>query len=199
MKLKNIVFLIPVILTISCGLSGGSIPADHYYRLPEIAAEKSNEFKINNFLLNPVKVEGLYYERAILYVEQLNPLEVKRYHYHYWVETPAKLTQKYVQRYLLQTGTAKNLTFNAANQAATVQADITIANFERIIQAKKVYALVSLRISLKSNKDSKSDFSQLYTEKVQAESIDMHATVKAFGQALNKIMSKLVANLDKIK
>jgi len=179
----------------SCSFSGGQIPADHYYRLPEASVEKNTAFKVNHFLLNPVKAEGLYYERSILYVEASAPLEVKRYHYHYWVETPAKLVRKYAQSYLSQAGTISNMSVNVSSHPADIETDITITNFERIVEPGAVQSLISLRISVKYQKDPERDFSKLYTAKVNAESSVMHATAAAFGKALNEIMGLFVTDL----
>jgi len=194
-SLKNFIPIIWVMLIVSCSFSGGKIPADHYYRLAEASVEKNSVFKVNNFLLNPVKVEGLYHERSILYVEESAPLELKRYHYHYWVETPAKLVGKYVQSYLLQTGISNNVSFNVTSHPADIETDITITNFERIIAQGSVQSLISLRMSVKYSENTKQNFSKLYTAKVTADSSAMHATAEAFGKALNEIMDLFVADL----
>jgi ABC-type uncharacterized transport system auxiliary subunit len=179
----------------SCGFSAGPIPADHYYRLPEAVAKKLNQPVVESFLLNPVKVEGLYHERSILYVQRAAPLEVQRYHYHYWVEPPAKLVRKYMQKYLSAAGISRNLLLNVSSYSADIEADITIVNFERIVAQGGAQILVGLQIEIKYNKDSTRVSSHYYSAKVTAKSSSLHATVEAFGQALNKIMHAFVNDL----
>jgi len=192
---KNFTLLILVMFTVSCSFSGGQIPADHYYRLPEALVEKLNTPKFEHLLLNPVKVEGLYHERSILYVEQATPLEVKRYHYHYWVETPARLVGKYAQTYLSHSGVTRELSLNASSDPADVETNITIKNFERIVNLQGAQILISLQIAVKYKDNLKSGFSKNYVMKVAAESNSMYASVEAFGLALNQIMASFLNDL----
>jgi len=192
---KNLILLMLVMLTVSCSFSGGQIPADHYYRLPEAVVEKLDTPKFEHLLLNPVKVEGLYHERSILYVEQVRPLEVKRYHYPYWVETPARMVGKYAHTYLSQSGITCDLLLNASSYPADIETNITIKNFERIVNQQGAQILISLQITVKNNENSKSGFSKNYVMNVEAESKSMYASVEAFGRALNQIMASFLSDL----
>jgi ABC-type uncharacterized transport system auxiliary subunit len=196
-SLKIITLIFCVIAIASCSFSGGQIPADHYYRLPEALVEKNDQFKFDSFLLNPVRVEGLYHERSILYVEKPSPLEVKRYHYHYWVETPAKLIRKYAYSYLSKSGISRKVSLITNSQSADVETDITIVNLERIMDQGSAQILISLRLSAKYGEGSQGRFNRLYTETVKVDSNAMHATIEAFGSGLNQIMDKFVADLRK--
>ena len=112
-----------------------AVQADRFVCLPAgavVAQAPKQLFK--KILIRPVQVEGLYHERSMLYVEEHAPLEVKRYHYHYWVETPARLVQKHMQKYLLASGIANDVTLNPSYESADIEIIPVITGFERLIQ-----------------------------------------------------------------
>lgn len=195
MKLNFILLMLITMVLSSCSFSGAKIPSDHYYRLPEVDTKKQTTKIFETILVNAVKVEGLYHERSILYVEQKAPLEVKRYHYHYWVETPAKLIRKYVQNHLLQSGLVDNVLVSASRHVKYLETDITIHRFERNLNQGGVQILVSLQMSANNTQDQAELLNKLYSAKVNAHSDSMHATAEAFGQALNQIMLEFTADL----
>lgn len=195
MILKSVILLVCIVSMVSCGFSGGQIPADHYYRLPEAAASKSIASVFKNLKINPVKVEGLYHERSILYVEKLSPLEVKRYHYHYWVETPEKLVHKFARQYLLQSGISQNILNSASHSVPDVEVAMTITHFERIIDHEGAQILINLNVSVSGNHLLMQEFSRPYTAKVKAADNTMHTTVEGFGLALNDIMAAFLKDL----
>ena len=197
MIFKGFMLLVCVLLTVSCGLPGGEIPADHYYRLPDAQAEKLSTPVVENLLFNPVRVEGLYHERSILYVEQSAPLEIKRYHYHYWVETPAKLVQKYIHSYLYQSNISRHILANVSDVRPDIETDMTITQFERIVDQGNDQIVVNLKVSVKNNKDSNKGFTKDYTSKVEVGAGTMYATVEGFGVALNDIMTNFINDLNK--
>lgn len=168
-------YLIIVLLLSGCGFSGGSIPADHYYRLPEVATVAP----VKSVMVKSVQADGMYNERALLFVEKNKPLELQRYNYHFWAQTPARMLQTYLQTCLggVEAGSA------AANQS-NIQLSPVIESFERILENNQAQVVVRLRMNQRS-----------YTQTVTAESMDMHATIAAYGFAMQKICAAVAQDL----
>ncbi len=191
MIIKKIILLLGLIYLNGCSISGGTIPSDHFYRLPEINAQ-SVTGQPQILIIKPVRVDGLYHERAILYVDQSEPLEIKRYSYHYWVETPASLIHKYLNGYFKQSV----LTHEQPEQkAAHIVLKPTLLNYERIVSDGQADAFVKLHIDLQSSTLKDESFSRTYEARVRASSMTMHDTIGAFGKALDQITKELVNDL----
>lgn len=185
-NIKTIALLLCSISLTGCGISGGTIPQDHFYRLPAIeAVSQTNQ---QHIIIKPVRVNGLYHERAMLYVDQDQPLELKRYHYHYWVETPASLIHKSLSAYL---ATDKQANVKEIN----IELIPTLLNFERLLSPGKAEAYIKLHIQVNNLNHPEKSFSKTYEAKVASSSMIMHDTANAFGEALDEIAKALVGNI----
>ncbi|HEY9051885.1 MAG TPA: hypothetical protein VIQ03_10105, partial [Gammaproteobacteria bacterium] len=163
----------------ACSISGGTIPSDHFYRLPAINIESVSNLP-QAIKIKPVKVDGLYHERNILYVDQNEPLEVKRYSYHYWVETPASLIHKSLSAYL-----SVNKQVDA--KAAIIELIPTLLNFERLVSPGKAEAYIKFHIEVNHLSQPGRSFTKTYEARIASSSMNMHDTVSAFGEALGEI------------
>lgn len=170
--MKPIWLVLLMWLLSACSFSSGNLPADHFYRLPAPAAV-TTAMPVS---IDSVRAEGIYNERALLFVETARPLELHRYDYHFWAQTPAKLTQSYLTACLA----------NPAADKATSVKKLTpvIESFERVLDSGKAQALIKLRIN-----------QRVYEAKVTADSMDMHATVAAYGQAMQIICEAIARDI----
>ena len=184
-----------VIFLTGCGLPSSQVPTDHYYRLPQAQVAKKAEARFERILIRPVQVQGLYHERTILYVEQQSPLEIKRYNYHYWVETPARLVQKHIKRYLKKSAIATTVTTTTSHQQASVEITPIIVGFERVVDGDQFNNLVSLQFEVRYADTEKELWSKTYKALVESTSSSMHTTAAGFGQALDQIMAQLLSEL----
>lgn len=195
--IKSLTVLCLCLISAACSFTGSKIPGDHYYRLPDAKFEKMSSPDIESLLIKPVMVEGLYHERSILYVDHSSPLEMKRYHYHYWVNTPAKIVHQYLFNALDQSGISKHLVKKTSKASAVNNIDITITHFERLMQADQIEVLLSLQVSIENTDSASGANIHHYSAKKSVSSNDMHATVEAFGEAMNDITHLLIEDLSK--
>ena len=166
--MKKLWLLVFVLMLSACGFSAGNIPADHFYRLP--SPVPVNVVKAVN--VKSVQADGIYNERAILFVDKNYPLELNRYSYHFWAQNPSQLARIYLQGCLTDSGSAKSMD----ETRKVVQLSPVIESFERVLQNGQSEAVVKLRIS-----------QRVYEARVSSKTMEMHATVDAFGQALQEI------------
>jgi ABC-type uncharacterized transport system auxiliary subunit len=171
------IWLVFVALCLSaCGFSAGNAPADHFYRLP-VPAPVSVAVAVN---IAPVRSDGIYNERSLLFVEKSHPLEINRYDYHFWSQTPSKLVQTYLQSCLINSDAVKV----SDKTPQVIQLTAVIESFERVIEKGKAEAVVKLRIN-----------QRVYESRIMADSMDMHATVAAYGQAMQTVCAAIAHDL----
>ncbi|MCW9012748.1 MAG: ABC-type transport auxiliary lipoprotein family protein [Gammaproteobacteria bacterium] len=196
--IKGVTLLSSLLLS-ACSFSGGEIPADHYYRLPVAGINTAIAGKLKNniasLLVEPVQADGLYHERSILYVESATPLELGRYHYHYWVEPPAILIRKHIHSAL------EGLGINSAN-ANTVspsKMDVSLTSrilgFERLVNGSDSEVLVKLKLGVRYGSNPDKDWSRQYLARLAVPSQSMHDTVATFGRALDQVLAAFFSDL----
>ncbi|MCW8855300.1 MAG: ABC-type transport auxiliary lipoprotein family protein [Gammaproteobacteria bacterium] len=179
----------------ACSFSGSPPPEEHFYRLPDLQAEKTEQL-FDTIYLKTVMAEGLYNERAILYVKDDSPLEVRRYHYHHWLSAPAKLIQQQFKTYLEVTGMGRQIV-DQRMQTQNLEISMHIRNFERLTgQSNRVRVTLDADIYLAD--PLMPAVSKTYQLESSAGS-SMHDTAEAFGQVLTGIFNQISVDLSALK
>lgn len=176
-----------------CSLSGEPVPEDHYYRLPAVQVPQRQSHMVDEIVLQPVQVSGLYHERAMLYVEQGSPLEIHRYHYHYWAESPAFLLTRYIGNWLKGSGVAQTVRVGRAGDHPTVEIIPTLTRFERIITDDGPENRIEVAFQVQGA--AITNGSETYRVQLPAVSTSMQDSAAAFGQALDRLMAQFVEDL----
>ena len=90
-KIVSISLIFAAVMITGCAGSG-AVPDDHFYQLPEIIPPKSFTTPRTDVIIgvDSLRSDGLHGERAILYINADSPLEIRRYHYHYWTDSPPR-------------------------------------------------------------------------------------------------------------
>lgn len=175
-----------VVLLLTACASPAPAPQDHFYRLETTAAGTNTSLTDGVLLVEPIKVNGLIRGRALVYAESGDSVELERYHYHLWHESPAYMLQNHLADYLRSSGSAGTVT-----TAHTLPADAVITGnlhqFMHIRTDGTEQVLVRLELRLRYPGDSDPAFQKLYTEYEPVKGRDMTAVVKAFSRALNRI------------
>jgi len=187
--------ILSVNLLTACGLGGGSVPQDHYYKLPllDISAQSAPHFK--QLVIKPVKATGLYHDRAILYIEQEKPLELKRYHYNFWSETPANLLHSALYQGLSSSAIAQSISRDIEASRPDYIIDSRIVRFEREIYSGNVTVHVALDISVRSGHDISDQWTKRYSSQQLLTTTAMHPSAEAFGRAVQDISEQLISDL----
>lgn len=179
----------------ACSFSGSPPPEEHFYRLPDAVADKIPQHYDRIYFRN-VMAEGIYNERAILYVQDDSPLEVRRYHYHYWLNTPAKLIHEQLKNYLLTSGISRQLVDRHMGDHQ-LELDVRLKNFERLTgSANRV--LVSLEVIMRWPGQNKPAMTKTYRQELPVGS-SMHDTASGFGQVLSSLFARILADLQNLK
>ncbi|HEY9202466.1 MAG TPA: ABC-type transport auxiliary lipoprotein family protein [Gammaproteobacteria bacterium] len=181
-----------------CGLGGANVPETHFYRLPAISLPVQPQ-QFSQLVIRPVQANGLYHERAMLYAEQSQPLQLQRYHYHLWAEKPAELVGRALYQGLHSSGIAAQISQGLLQPEQAVYIDTRIEQFERLILDNGVKVQVALQFTLHGPDNGPAngtyDLVKTYSAEVSLPGLGMHDSAAAFGEALQQIMQQLVANL----
>jgi ABC-type uncharacterized transport system auxiliary subunit len=194
---KNCLTFIAVLLMASivsaCSLPGAQpIPEDHFYRLPAASVSRPVAQRFERLLIRPVQVAGLYHERAVLYVEQAQPLEIHRYRYHFWVQPPARLVAGYMHDWLTLSAVAGMVT-DQSDARPALEISPVISGFERLLADDGVQVRVTMSFKLAYPGGRQRTLK--YQEKRTAAGNGMYDSAVAFGVALDALMQRLLADL----
>lgn len=176
-----------------CGLGGANVPQTHFYRLPAISLPAQPQ-QFSHLVIRPVQASGLYHERAMLYAEQSQPLQLQRYHYHLWAEKPAELTGRALYQGLHSSGIAAEVSRGLLKPGQAVVIDTRIEQFERLILDDGVKVQVALQFTVRGADASDPIRVRTYSAEVSLPGLRMHDSAEAYGAALQQIMRQLVAD-----
>lgn len=181
-----------------CGLGGANVPETHFYRLPAISLPVQPQ-QFSQLVIRPVQANGLYHERAMLYAEQSQPLQLQRYHYHLWAEKPAELVGRALYQGLHSSGIAAQISQGLLQPDQAVYIDTRIEQFERLILDNGVKVQVALQFTLRGPDNGPAngtyDLVKTYSAEVSLPGLGMHDSAAAFGEALQQIMQQLLADM----
>ncbi len=198
MRLHGLIILLSLML-LGC-VGNTPLPEDHYYRLSvETPAQRPvTPTDARLVLVEALRAPDVYASRTIAYSAEPGQLSLEHYHYHSWIDPPARLLQQELIRYLQ----AVKLAAAVVPDAGRAQPDYRIAGdirrFERRKTAKGWEAVVALELRA----DTAPGNTQMlivrsYEQIVPAADATLEATVQAFSTATTTIFQQFVSDLTK--
>ncbi len=176
-------------------MSAPPVPDDHFYRLPPAHAQALSAPVLKGVLaVERPRSDDLHGERAMLFVRAERPLELNRYHYYFWVDTPPHLIQEQLRRYLQQAGVAKRVVRLDGGPAPDYVLHGRVVRFERVVRKDGADASVMLELGV-SPVHGGHGWSKTYRAVERARGGDVNATVQAFGVALDHIYAQFLRDL----
>ncbi|MDH5484235.1 MAG: PqiC family protein [Gammaproteobacteria bacterium] len=194
MLIRSGLFIMLVSLLGACSLSPANIPGDHFYRLANVQPAESDAIDFDHVLLKAVQVSGIYNERAMLFVERDRPLEIQRYHYHFWAETPSQLIYKQLRQHLLVR--SRHVSSIANAKPADIVISPELLSFERIT-GNAIAVQVSLQMTVHYPSAPGKDWANTYSRLQPVGSSAMHATVQAYSTALDQLILNFLQDMGK--
>jgi len=192
------VFLLTVMLLLSGCFGGGSeVPQDNFYRLADITSVRQFTSPFQVVAVATFKSDALHRERAILYSDVRQPLNIKRYHYHHWTQVPNELVQDHLIEYLRKAEFSPRVV--RYGEVVNIDAKITgyIKRFERLIDAGDAKVQVRLELHLETLGQARDHYQWSYDIEQATADTSMHASVTALSMALDNIYQQFLADLSK--
>lgn len=180
-----------------CTGRGTVVPDDHFYQLPEVLPERiSNDRLTNNTIaVAPLHSDGLHGERAILYINSDRPLELQRYHYHHWTDSPPRLIQESLLNYLRKSGLARNVVRYDPEEQVDGTISGTLLHFERVTGPGGIKVEVALELEYNNDQKLPQTWHKEYHVTLPVGNSSIHSTIEGFGSALQQIFNAFVADL----
>jgi len=178
-----------------CG-AAPPVPVERYYRIG-VAAPTALPAPVLPGLLAvaPLQSDGLHSERALLYADQGQPRELRRYHYHHWADSPPRLLQEQLVAYLRQARAAATVLPDDPRLQAEHRVVGRLVRFERLNNAERALAAVDLELGLERKGSARPVWLRQYRAEVPARDGSVAAVVEAFEQAVGDVYGRFLSDL----
>ncbi|MFQ5659847.1 MAG: ABC-type transport auxiliary lipoprotein family protein [Gammaproteobacteria bacterium] len=190
--------LVPGILVclLVTGCAGSPpLPVDHFYHLPVAAPGSAGKGLIDGAIfVRQFIADGLYQERALIYTTGAADIELGQYHYHYWVDSPARLLRDQLIDYLRAADAAPRV-LDAVDVPAQLRISARIKRFERRHDGNSDVVYVSLDFRVDLPDQDRPILLREYSEQAAVDGEQMEMVVMAFGKALSRIFAHLVGDI----
>lgn len=187
-----------LILLFTACANSPPVPQDNFYHFATIKAPDTYQHQLT-IALKDFRSDGLYRERALLYINAQYPLQTRRYHYHFWIKSPTKLIRQHMKEYFLNSQFAKQVHDKRVIDDSDLLISGQLQRLDRIIDKETSKVIVGLRLDVTSRDDKINMFSKTYTVENKVKGKSIHDTVESYSTALSKIYEQFIADLSATK
>lgn len=178
-----------------CG-SAPPVPEERYYRIGVAAPTALSAPALPGLVaVAPLQSDGLHSERAVLYAEQGQPRELRRYHYHHWADSPPRLLQDQLVTYLRHARIAATVLPDDPRLLAEHRVVGRLVRFERLNDANRALATVELELGLERKGSARPILLRQYSAEIPAHDGSVPAVVEAFEQAVGDVYGRFLSDL----
>lgn len=184
------VIVVAAVLVASCS-APAPLPNDRFYRLADAPSSASAAVIEGTLAIGLPRASGIRRQRAILYSEDANHLELQRYHYHHWEAPPPQLVQ---QRLIDRMRGMADAVVEGPALGADYRIDSKIHRFDREVDGQSARAVVAVEFSVVSVHDEDQPVYEIQLmAKVPASNPSMTATAEAFTLAVDQVVTDFLS------
>jgi cholesterol transport system auxiliary component len=185
------------ITIIAC--QSGPAPREAYYRLePEIQQFAPDPLACGTILVGRFETRGFAGGRAIVFRDQDNSLEIQRYHYHLWSETPALMIQDAIARSLRAAGLARYVITPVERANADWIVSGRLIRMDHYPNATPGRVEIETEIGMVAANTRGTLFLKRYLETEPAASNGIDDAVRAFNTALERMLTRFQHDAGKV-
>ena len=175
------------------------VPADKYYRIEAVTTEAKVPAILNETLyIAPLRADGPYVERAMLYANAAQARELQQYHYLFWSEPPPVLLQAHMRASFEAMNVAPHVTDISMTSGIGYLLNVRILRLEKINdQGGGAHAVVSLHFVLQRTKSYEIMLERSYSAEVDMADTSQHGYVLACEAALKNIYDSFAKDIKK--
>jgi ABC-type uncharacterized transport system auxiliary subunit len=176
------------------------VPRDHFYRLNAVGQVPAfrDPPLVGTVTVSPLRADGLVSQRPVLFSHRDEPLELRQYNYHYWVEPPPILLQRQLIDHLRAANVATTVASPDLRGAAGCRVLGSVRRFERIVGPEPSRIAVELDLILVRAGDAAELLSTTLRADMQAGDERMESVILAFDAAVTRLFNQFVAELRQI-
>ncbi len=177
------------------GCSSTPVPEDSFYRLgnlPEPTLIFESPPIDGRLMIEVPRAAGIRRQRGILYSEDADHVEVRRYYYHFWEEPPPQMLQRRLIERLRLASLADSIT-EGLSRDVDFRLRTRIREFDRRVDGNKMSAVIDIDVILFTGyTDGEAIFRNSYRQRVEADNVNMVSTASAFSQALDQVIDQFL-------
>ena len=142
-----------VLLTACAG--SAPVPEDRFYQLDSLSPSTRHVAPplLGGLEIDYTQADPLRSGRAVLYSESDQPLQLRRYHYAFWVDQPPRMVNQALVDYLRALNAADQLFASGQRGRAAYRLDTQLLKFEQWRQGKTIGVEIVLQASLRQLPD----------------------------------------------
>ena len=181
------------------GCQSGPAPRETFYRLaPDFEQLVHNEQACGTLLVGRLGTRGFAGGRAIVFRDEAEPLQVQRYNYHLWSESPALMIQDALARSLRATASARYVITPAERANADWIVSGILLRMEHFPDALPAKVVIEAELGIVGTETRQALFLQRYIETESATSNRIDDAVHSFNQALQRMLLRFQADAAKV-
>jgi len=187
-----------VLLLVLVGCTSiGPVPEDRFYRLDAVHPDHRLADPVLHGGLNVVYVRAdpLRGGRAVLYSDSTQPLQLRRYHYEFWVDQPPRMLRRVLTSYLREAGIADSVVAGEGTADSAYSLQLSLLRFEQVLGGQKADVEVAVEATLSSGSGDSILWTRVYERRRASHSRQMHDTATAMQAALADVFADLRADL----
>lgn len=185
------------LLLAGCAATPG-IPETTYFRLParaELPVREAPLFEAP-LVVETFLADGLHSDQALLYAMDAEGTQLRAYHYQLWVDPPVRMLQRRLMHTLRRARVAPLVLDRIGSQEEAVRVTGRIERFERVPDGEGWIASVALGLRVDDGRGARPLLVRRYREDVPAADATIAASVRAFGDALDRIHAAFIRDLE---
>jgi ABC-type uncharacterized transport system auxiliary subunit len=186
-----------VVLVLSGCATTSQVPEDRFYQIEAVAPSISVPRPVfsEGLDVDKVSADPLRSGRAVLYRDSRKPLEVKRYHYEFWVDQPPRMVHQALVDYLRASGVADPTGGGSRPANGNYALKAHLKRFDRVVGAGRPKVEIELQTTVYANGSRVPLWTNNYLHQQESDAGDMHATAAAMQIALANIFASMVEDL----
>ena len=194
--MRSVVLGMAALLLAACASVPG-MPETTYYRLPPPAsvtplAEPPVAVPI---VVEALGADGLYTDQALIYAMDAGASRLRTYHYQLWIDPPSRLLQRHLIENLRLAGVSRVVTDQLPTRVEALRIVGRITRLERVQGANGWDAVAALVLRAEPSTGGRPWVIGEYQHRVAADGDKVADSVRAMGQAIDRIGADFIADL----
>jgi len=173
------------------------VPEDRFYRLDRVHPEQRMSAPVltGGLALDYVQADPLRGGRAVLYRDSRAPLQLRRYHYEFWVDQPPRMLGRALAAYLRETGVADRLVDAGGQGEAAYRLQLRLLKFEQVHGKGGTGVEVAVEATLMSPGADSLSWTRVYERSRACAGEGMNDTASAMQAAMTDLFAAMETDL----
>lgn len=194
--MRSVVLGLASLLLAACATVPG-MPETTYYRLPPpVATTALAEAPVDlPIVVEVLGADGLYTDQALIYAMDADASRLRTYHYQLWIDPPSRLLQRHLIENLRLAGVSRVVTDQLPTRMEALRIVGRITRLERVHGANGWDAVAALVLRAEPSTGGRPWVIGEYQHRVAADGDTVADSVRALGQAVDRIGADFIADL----